>query len=191
MNAEPVQSLDESCEVQWLEKEQMEVTMEVIKSRLQTSTRCKYKPMCGNVPYHPLQVFKIIVNSSVSKEKLLFDQHKSFDGLRIESCMAQRDCIMASWKNPFDSYSRSCIECNEKESCYQLVNSLEIERISLAKQERLGNCKQWPCPPLQQITSVKILTRKLEVLLNLSQWMPKKGFGSEMWNWPSEENHLL
>ena len=69
--------------------------MEVIKSRLRTSTRCKYKPTCGNVPYHPLQVSEIIVNSSAGKGKLLFDQHKSFNGLGIESCTAQRDCITA------------------------------------------------------------------------------------------------
>jgi hypothetical protein len=108
-----------------------------------------------------------LVNSSASEGKLLFDQHKGSDGLGIESCMTQRDCIMASRKNPFDSNSRSCIEPNEKE---RVAISCELTR----------NWKNIPCktrevrelwtvtsPLSQWITSIKIFTRELEVLLNL------------------------
>jgi hypothetical protein len=43
-----------------------------------------------------INLIEIVMNSSASKEKLLFDQHKGSDGLRIESCTAQRDCVTAS-----------------------------------------------------------------------------------------------
>ena len=87
--------------------------------------------------------------------------------VRIESCTAQRDCITAFRKNTFNGNSRSCTECNETQR----------ETISC---ELTGNWKNVPCkvrevrelwtvtsPPSQWIAGVKILTRQLEVLLNL------------------------
>jgi hypothetical protein len=46
--------------------------------------------------------------------KPLFDQHQSSDCLWVEACTAERNCIMASQKDPFYSNGRSCIEYNKE-----------------------------------------------------------------------------
>ena len=117
------------------------------------------------------------MNNSASEMKPLFDQHQSSDCFWVEVCVAERNCITASRKNSFHGDSRSCTEYSKKKtniSNWQL-NSEKKSICELTRNWKNIPGKTWEVkelwtatsPPLQWITSVEVLTRELEVLLNL------------------------
>src|SRR5712672_1365988 len=108
----------------------------------------------------------IVVSTVVSKSKPLFDQHEGLNRFRVESCMAQRNRIAASQKNPFNSDSRSCVKENEKKrdtiGCELTQNQKNIP----CKPREVRELGMVASPPLQWITCIEIFTRELEELLD-------------------------
>jgi len=112
----------------------------------------------------------------------------------VEACAAKRNCIMVPKKYTLTATAdlhrkRETLVSDWIVRTNQLWTT-GIERISLANRERLGtvNADQ---PTIAMGHMCRSSHEGAWSTLEPHPWMPEEGFGSEMWNQPSEESRSL